>query len=75
MLLHLLSPFIKHLESMNTKGAKFPIVVDVINSNPEENRRSDKLMARLQKDFGPEITLGKSETMEERRIRWATYQN
>jgi len=51
------------------------LVNEVINANPEENRRKDHLMARLQKDFGPEINLGKSETMEERRIRWTTFQN
>jgi hypothetical protein len=51
------------------------IVNDVINSNPAENRRSDQLMARLQKDFGPEINLGKSEMTEERRVKWTTYQN
>ena len=51
------------------------IVNDIINSNPEENCRSDHLMARLQKDFGPELSIGKSETMEERWIRWTTFQN
>jgi hypothetical protein len=51
------------------------IINNVVNFNPDENRRSNKLMDRLRKDFGPEINLGKSETMEERRIRWTTYQN
>jgi len=51
------------------------IINNVINFNPNENRRSNKLMDRLRKDFGPEINLGKSETMEERRVRWTTYQN
>jgi len=51
------------------------IINNVVNSNPEENRRSDKLMSRLQRDFGPEINLGKAEKLEERRVKWTTYDN
>ncbi len=51
------------------------IVNDVVNSNPDENRRGNQLMERLRKDFGPEINLGKAEKVEERRIKWTTYSN
>ena len=51
------------------------IINNVINSNPEEHRRSDKLNARLQRDFGTEIHLGKAEKVEERRVKWTTYDN
>jgi len=51
------------------------IINNVINSNPHEHRRSDKLMARLQRDFGTEINLGKAEKVEERRAKWTTYDN
>jgi hypothetical protein len=37
------------------KRSKISRIVNyVINSNPEENRRNDQLMAHLQKDFGSE---------------------
>jgi hypothetical protein len=29
----------------------------------------------LQRDFGPEIYLGKSEKVEEHRVKWTTYDN
>ena len=51
------------------------IVNDVVSANPDENRRGDKLMKRLQRDFGPELNIGKSQKMEENRVKWTTYQN
>jgi hypothetical protein len=51
------------------------IVNDVVNSNPDQSRRGDKLMKRLQRNFGPELSIGKSQKMEEHRIKWTTYQN
>lgn len=32
-------------------------------------------MVRLQKDFGAELNLGKEQKVEERRIKWTTYDN
>jgi Glu-tRNA(Gln) amidotransferase subunit E-like FAD-binding protein len=31
------------------------IINDVINSNPEENKKGDELIKCLQRDFGPEL--------------------
>jgi hypothetical protein len=58
-----------------TRSDLSKIVNDVVNSHPNENRRSDKLMARLQKDFGPELTLERGQKVEERRVKWTTYSN
>jgi hypothetical protein len=47
---------------MNTTESKLAnIANNVINTNPDENRKSDKLMAHLKKDFGHEINLGRAE--------------
>jgi hypothetical protein len=51
------------------------ILNDVINESPRENRRGNKLMKRLQSEFGPDICLGKREKVEERRVKWTTFQN
>jgi hypothetical protein len=51
------------------------IVNNFVNLNPEENRRGNKLMERLQRYFGPELNIGKSQKMEDTRIKWTTYQN
>ncbi len=37
------------------------IVNEVISSNSRENRRGNKLLKRLAKDFGPELMIGKSQ--------------
>ncbi len=51
------------------------MVNNVVNSNSDENQRGNQLMERLRKDFGPEINLGKAEKVEERWIKWTTYNN
>jgi len=58
-----------------TRSKLSHLVNDVINNHPNENRTSDKLIARLQRDFGPEFHLGKKEKVEERRVKWTTFNN
>jgi hypothetical protein len=44
--------------------------------NTEEvNRKGDKLIKRLQRELGPDINLGRAEKVEERRVKWTTFQN
>ncbi len=51
------------------------LVNDVIDYNPHESRKDDKLMTHLQRDFGPELHLGKWEKVEEHRVKWTTFNN
>jgi hypothetical protein len=42
---------------------------------PNESRKGNQLIQHLRKDFGPEISLGKAEKVEERQVKWTTYNN